>query len=96
MSEKEYCYSISIPKEFTKTPHLVFLDGRLVYPGKYNDYTISLTEDNCFLIFWNPEICKLIDIGEEMLVAIVDLKNGGMWAHSSKDGLFVDTRETKK
>lgn len=83
------CYSCRIPLDMIEVPHLIFLDGVLIQPGRENDYVLEMIDNTAYLHVWNPEICNY----DEKLICIVKLNTAERWAYSSKEGVYVDTRK---
>lgn len=86
------CYEHAIPLYMVEGPHLVHFDGRLVQPGRHNDYTFHRSEDEGLVLcrWWNASVAG----ARVKLVSVVRLDTGDRWAYSSEEGVYIDTRLT--
>jgi hypothetical protein len=92
MKEKPCC-KIIVPSYMLEGPHMVHFNGIFVHPGKSNDYTIGIEEDNKTVIYcWNSDIKNMMERNQEIIISILKLDTGERWGVSNLEGVFIDTR----
>jgi len=84
------CYEHAVPQHMIDGPHLVHFDGRLVQPGRHNDYTFHNSENEGMVLcrWWNTSVAT----AKIKLVSIIRMDTGDRWAFSSEEGVYIDTR----
>ena len=86
--------STVVPTDMISDPHLIFVNGILVNPGKNNDYTIQKGVEESKVVWWSPEIIDSFGHGD-IHVIVIKLNDGTRWGFSNKEGIFLDTRMQK-
>jgi hypothetical protein len=89
MTQENPYYSCMVPRDMVDGPHMVHFAGVLMQPGRHNDYTIEFHDDTDAIIHWWDSVVN--EYGEK-LISITQLRTGKRWAHSSRSGVYVDTR----